>query len=96
MSRNPPKIWFVDGSSLEGSEYVEPRMPQPPFRLEDIHAWDWTGIDITKESQGDLREQDSVQARVIQVLVQGDYEVVFDDDSKGEVADGQGSSSCRS
>jgi len=87
MSRNPPKIWFIDGSSLEGNEYIEPRMPQPPFRPEDIRAWDWTGIDITKESQGDQREQDSVQARVIQVLAEGDYQVIFDDDSKGEIAD---------
>jgi superfamily II DNA or RNA helicase len=87
MSRHPPKIWFIDGSSLEGSEYIEPRVPHPPFRSEDIRAWDWTGIDITKESQGDQREQDSVQARVIQVLWDEDYEVIFDDDSSGEIAD---------
>ncbi len=87
MSRNPPKIWFIDGSSLEGNEYIEPRIPQPPFRQEDIIIWNWTGINITKESQGDQREQDSVQARVIQNLTEGDYQVIFDDDSKGEVAD---------
>ena len=87
MSRNPPKIWFVDGSSLEGNEYIEPRVAQPPFRLDDIHAWNWAGIDITKESQGDQRDQDSIQARVIEVLAEGDYEVIFDDDSSGEIAD---------
>jgi superfamily II DNA or RNA helicase len=87
MSRNPPKIWFIDGSSLEGNEYIEPRVPPPPFRLEDIRVWDWAGIDITKESQGDQREQDSVQARVIQVLSEDNYQVIFDDDSSGEIAD---------
>lgn len=87
MSHHPPKIWFIDGSSLEGNEHIEPRIPQPPFRHEDIRAWDWTGIDITKESQGDRREQDSVQARVIQVLSEGDYQIIFDDDSSGEIAD---------
>lgn len=28
-----------------------------------------------------------MQARVIQVLAHGDYQVIFDDDSKGEIAD---------
>lgn len=84
---NPPTIWFADGSSLEGNEYTELRNIQPPFDARRIQVWDWSGINIMKESQGDERQQDSVQARAIREVLGGGHDVVFDDDSAGEAAD---------
>ena len=80
-------IYFADGSSALAATIFVPRADLPPLREGVAEVIDWTGVDITKESQGDQREQDSVQARVIQVLSEGDYQVIFDDDSKGEIAD---------
>ena len=85
---DPPAIWFVDGSSLEGNQYVPLRTPQPPYQVDKIITWDWTGVNIRSESQGETRSPDAIQALVIRRLL-GDatYRVVFDDDGAGEAAD---------
>jgi superfamily II DNA or RNA helicase len=84
---NPPVIWFSDGSSLEGNQYVELKIEYLPYEAAKIQAWDWTGVDIRKESQGERKEPDSVQARVIRELRARDYHMIVDDDGKGEAAD---------
>lgn len=84
---HPPVIWFSDGSSLEGNQYVELKNVYPPYDTTKIQAWDWTGVDIRKESQGERKEWDSVQARVIRELRTRDYHMIVDDDGKGEAAD---------
>jgi hypothetical protein len=87
LSENPPKIWFVDGSSLEGNEYVELKGDRPPYDAAKIMVWDWSGVDIRKESQGSARAADSVQGRVIRELKGAPYDVIVDDDRRGEAAD---------
>ena len=85
---DPPAIWFVDGSSLEGNQYVPLRTAQPPYDLNKIVAWDWTGVNIRSESQGEARSADTVQAAVIRrLLTDASFQVVFDDDGAGEAAD---------
>lgn len=84
---NPPIIWFADGSSLEGSQYVELKSMHPPYDPTKIQAWDWSGIDLRKESQGEGKDAPSIQARVIRELKNGDYVMIVDDDGKGEAAD---------
>lgn len=84
---NPPVIWFADGSALEGNQYVELKNVKPPYNAAKIQAWDWTGTDIQKESQGTGKRADSVEARVIRELRTRDYNMIIDDDGKGEVAD---------
>ncbi|MFB4271338.1 hypothetical protein [Nonomuraea sp. GTA35] len=41
----------------------------PPFDPVRLQVPNWTGIDITKESQGRTRDTDSTQARMIQVVL---------------------------
>lgn len=84
---NPPQIWFSDGSSLEGNQYVELKSTHPPYDTSKIQAWDWSDVDIRKESQGIQKESDSIQARVIRELRSHDYDMIVDDDGKGEAAD---------
>lgn len=84
---NPPMIWFADGSSLEGSNYTELKAGYPPYPANSIKAWDWTGINIKKESQGIDKASDSIQHQVIQRLKKRKCTVIFNDDYPGEAAD---------
>ncbi len=84
---NPPIFWFADGSSLEGNILIE--LNEAPTDIADnkIEAWDWTGTNIRTESQGVTKKPDSIQRKVIEKLIAGDHEIVFDDDGAGEAAD---------
>lgn len=84
---NPPVVWFADGSSLEGNQFIELKRNHPPYPTENIQAWDWEGIDLTTESQGTAKSPDSIQHYVIERLKTQNYDVIFDDDGKGESAD---------
>ena len=84
---DPPIIWFADGSSLEGNQHVELKKTVSVYDCKKIHAWDWVGVDIKKESQGETKDQKSIQARVIRELKRYDYVMIVDDDGKGEAAD---------
>lgn len=84
---NPPVIWFADGSALEGNQYVELRSVRPPYDATKIEAWNWTGVNLRKESQGSAKDADSIQARVIRELKQRDSALIVDDDGSGEAAD---------
>ncbi|MCZ7674096.1 MAG: hypothetical protein M5U34_46705 [Chloroflexi bacterium] len=84
---NTPIIWFADGSSLTGNEYVEMTRQLEPYPKTNIIRWNWSGTNIRKESQGIDKEPDSIQYRVIQELLNDNYDIVFDDDDSGEAAD---------
>ncbi len=84
---DPPVIWFADGSALEGNEFIPLKSTRPPYDAAKIQAWDWTNVNIRKESQGEQKEADSVQATVIRLLLGGDYTMIVDDDGTGEAAD---------
>lgn len=89
----PPTIWFVDGSSLEGDSLVALKQGHPPYRKEKVIDWDWSGTNIRKESQyekGDrtfTKRSDSIQYRVIERLKNNSFDIIFDDDTSGEAAD---------
>lgn len=86
---NPPRICFVDGSYLEGNYYVKlPDKLPIQFKESNIIKFDWTGINIRKESQGLEKITYSIQYRIISKLKNdSSYCLVFDDDGSGEVAD---------
>jgi superfamily II DNA or RNA helicase len=84
---NPPAIWFVDGSYLEGNQYVELPTLRSSFDQSKIQEWDWNGINIRKEAQGEGRDPDSIQARVIRQLRNQGHHIIMDDNDKGESAD---------
>lgn len=84
----PPRIKFVDQSMLEGNLIVRMTSAPPAFNKERIISWDWSNVDIQKESQGIQRDIQSIQYHTIQKLVSSNkYCVIFDDDGAGEVAD---------
>lgn len=61
------------------------------FDVDKIAVWNWKGIDLTKESQRIQKRSDSIQRRSIETISHSSwdrqYDVIFDDDSKGEAAD---------
>ncbi|MCI5212561.1 MAG: helicase, partial [Candidatus Electrothrix sp. ATG2] len=84
----PPTIWFADGSALTGNNFVQLKNIIQPYPKENIITWDWTGVDLRKESQHvPPKLEDSIQYRVIQKLKQEDVDIIYDDDYAGEVAD---------
>lgn len=87
FDEHPPVIWFVDGSSLEGNKFTPLKKKYLPYDRQKIQAWDWTGVDLRKESQGITKRSDSIQFRVIEELKKCEYDVVYDDDDTGEAAD---------
>ena len=88
FTENPPRVWLADGASLDGNEHTPLKTALPPYsKAKLVDHWDWTGINIRKESQGEAKEQDSVQAAVIARLKVGAYHLIFDDDGSGEAAD---------
>lgn len=86
--RNPVIWWFVDGSSLCGNECVELKQLIPDYSQENILKKDWTGIDLSEESQGvEPKKTNSIQYKIISELKESDYDIVYDDDYSGEIAD---------
>jgi len=87
LEKEPPTIWFSDGSALSGNEYVPLRRQPEPFPRDRIEAWNWTGTSIRVESQGVTKRAESIQFRVITEMKKRGFSVVFDDDDSGEAAD---------
>jgi hypothetical protein len=87
FKKYPPSIWFVDGSRLSGSKYTLSIKRLVPYSKEKIEVWDWSDVNIRKESQRIERRADSIQRKVIQRLQTQNYDLIFDDDASGEAAD---------
>ncbi len=80
-------IRFVDGTALVGHYLAEYKNEDVLYSRDKIEAWDWTGINIRNESQGKDKDVSSIQYRVIQKLKEQDFDIIFDDDNAGEIAD---------
>lgn len=87
LSENPPILYLADSSIIDGSfRYYSDGSNIQPFSKDRIEVWDWTGINISVESQKMEKLAHSIQYRVIQKIF-NDYDLVFDDDGSQEVAD---------
>ncbi|MDX1000808.1 DEAD/DEAH box helicase [Sinorhizobium medicae] len=89
FKEDPPHIYFADGNMLLASELLKlPEDHAPAFDPNRLVVRDWTGVNLKKESQGRTKDTTSIQRRVIEDLIKnGDYDVIFDDDGSGESAD---------
>ena len=67
---------------------LKPPRDLPPFDPSKLIPLDWSGINLSVESQGPERRPDSIQARTIVYIVSlADWDIVIDDDIQGEIAD---------
>lgn len=85
-----PTIWFADGSSLTGNDYVKLKKRIGLYPSDKIIDFDWSKTDLSKESQGVTPKiRDSIQYQMISYLKNEDhdYDIIYDDDYSGEIAD---------
>lgn len=84
---NVPAIGFADGTSLFGTSLVHNPSTIIPFSKDRLKPFDWAGVDIRKESQGDYPYiKDSIQYKFSNYL-KNIFDIVYDDDGSGEIAD---------
>lgn len=90
LGEDPPQVLFADGDFLIYNELFKvPREAERRvFDENKIEARDWTGVDLSVESQGTEKKANSIQRRVIEwLLEEHEWQVIFDDDGSGEIAD---------
>jgi superfamily II DNA or RNA helicase len=92
FDREPPTVRFADGSYMEGNWFVQSRTDtRAPFSRDRIQAWNWSGVDLSKESQTLQKFEDSIQFKVIEkakaAALGFTYDIIADDDGAGEIAD---------
>jgi len=90
FSDYPPLVLFSDLAELDGNllyEIAHDRELTIP--AERFEVWDWAGTNVRHESlwKDGAERHDSIQARAASYYRTGGYDVVFDDDAKGEAAD---------
>ncbi|WP_348800413.1 DEAD/DEAH box helicase [Flavobacterium adhaerens] len=83
-----PTIWYADGSALTGNEYYELKQQIGIYPKSELISWNWDGVNLRNEAQG-VRPKiiDSIQYKVIEELKQEDFDIIYDDDYSGEIAD---------
>src|SRR5690554_2516709 len=88
LNEHPPTIFMADTSTIEGGlRYFLPEDDYAyRYNPDNTEAWDWIGVDISVESQRSEKLQHSIQYHTINKIKDG-YDLVFDDDGSGEVAD---------
>ena len=84
----PPVFWFANGKSLQGYDLCEFNETIFNYAKDDIIAWDWKDVDLSKESEKfrNIRT-DSIQYFCIEKFLKEDYDIIFNDDDSGEIAD---------
>jgi len=92
FNEDPPIIHFANGDFLVFNELFElPKAAErASFDLKNVTAWRWDGVDLRKESQGPEKNAASIQHHALQRILKaefGAWDIVFDGDGKGEVAD---------
>lgn len=86
-NNNAPVIYFINGAILYANNCVVPNKTIEPYPVDELIPLDWTGVDISKESQHVVPyEIDSIQNHFAQHIM-GAYELLYDDDGSGEISD---------
>ena len=69
------------------NQYVKPRERADVISLNQVLSQQWPGVTLSKVSQGIAPYiQDSIQFKFID-QIRDDYELIYDDDGSGEIAD---------
>lgn len=88
FEEDAPYFWFADGSKLIGYIHEQYNEEFLAFPKEEIITWDWTGVNINEESEKfENIVTTSIQYHCFQKLLVEDYDIVFNDDDSGEIAD---------
>ncbi|MEV6432430.1 hypothetical protein [Nocardia sp. NPDC051463] len=73
---------------LEQGLILRPARERHLFELESIEVFDWTGINLRRESRKSDDDTTAIAHRVIETIAaEAEWEVAIDDDGAGELAD---------
>ncbi|MBW3225394.1 DEAD/DEAH box helicase family protein [Marinobacter adhaerens] len=86
MHRDPVLVQYVDGAFSYNKWLVQIKESVGLYDSKDIEVRDWSTVNIRSESMGRGRKSDSVQYHSF-LEIKEDYDVIIDDDGKGEAAD---------
>jgi len=87
FDEHPPTLFLADTSVIDGGLRYYPNEEYTYlYDKNNTEDWDWSGVDISVESQREQRIKNSIQYHTVQKIL-NNYDVVFDDDGSGEVAD---------
>lgn len=85
--KRSPVFFFANGAMLYANNMVELKDEAiTPLLQDELVAWNWNGVDLSVESMDWPHKQNSIQYYVWK-KIEDSYELVFDDDGSGEVAD---------
>ncbi|MCG3726961.1 DEAD/DEAH box helicase [Vibrio cincinnatiensis] len=87
FNENSPTFFLEDTSIIDGGyRYYSYEEYTYLYSLNNLEDWSWDDVDISVESQTHLKYENSIQYHTIQ-KIKDNYDLVFDDDGSGEVAD---------
>ena len=84
---NAPVVFFVDGAQLFANNYVEVKNHPSPISLNAIEGIEWGATDLSHESQHVAPYDTSSIQYYFSQRIMNDYDVLYDDDNSGEIAD---------
>lgn len=86
-NKQSPIFFFANGSMLYANNLVELREEAiTPIPIDELVDFEWEGVDLNIESMDFPHKVNSIQYYVWQRISEN-YELIFDDDGSGEVAD---------
>ncbi len=84
--KRSPVFFFADGSMMYANNLVTLRNVTIPYNPGELITYDWNGVDLNEESMDWPHKQNSIQYYMWK-KIEDDFEVIFDDDGSGEIAD---------
>jgi superfamily II DNA or RNA helicase len=87
LNTNGVLLVLNDDRIVEGDLIYKPTWDKPPFQVDQLSPFDWTGTNFRVESQTKDKLSDSIQFRALAELRKEQWDVVIDDDGSGEIAD---------
>lgn len=94
FNENPPVIWYVGTSSLQGNVLLKSSVRKDSFFPNcDFIKWDWNSMNVNIQIESQLDNDGSKKVNSIQYATinklkkRKTYSVIFDDDGSGEIAD---------
>ena len=87
LNNESPVLILNDDRIIEDDLVYQPKWTKAPYARANITVVDWSGIDLSVESQTREKLTHSIQRRCIERLLSEPWDIVLDDDGSGEVAD---------
>jgi hypothetical protein len=79
-------VRYADGTHSYNCYHIPTPLEAGVYPRDQIEAWDFSGIPLNRESMGERGDTNTIQYRSF-INLEGEYELIFNDDGHGEAAD---------